>query len=334
MKQALRAHRYLVGLVVFAAIAAGVGVKETSHSVPTGSATVQLLIDSPQSALADLKQETLPLVARSQVFAQLMTSGAVLNSIAKTAGVPAADVTAEGPYSGAGQGLDVPTPSEARGPQIVATTALYHLVFVADANIPLVTASVEGPSPAAAGKLANAIYPGVEAWLKQLQESGAIPPSTRVTIRQLGEAQAGTVNSSSATMLAGLVGAAVLLIGLLAIVALESTKRNATDSVGQSEPVKQEGVARTHLAVSKGTPPIELDPTDDVLRPDEDLAVPAARRDGTGASPAVPNGLRRLDHTLDAAMGGARRLPDTTPVGSRSAGRSESARSDRPTGDF
>jgi capsular polysaccharide biosynthesis protein len=222
MLQALRARWYLAAVVVLAAAGAAVAVKLSSHSVPTGAATVQIMVDSPQSALADLKQDPLPLVSRATVFSQLMTSGVVLNDIAQTAGVPSSAVTAEGPYSGAGQALNVPTPSEARGAQIVATNAPYHLTFVPDANIPLVTVSVEGPSPAAAGKLANAVAPGVGSWLNGLQR--AIPAYHRVTIRQLGDAQAGVVNSSSSTTLAAVTGAAVLLIGLLLIIIVEGSR--------------------------------------------------------------------------------------------------------------
>lgn len=247
MTQALRARPYLVALVVLVAIAAAVGVKATSKSVPTGAATVQLMVDSPRSALADLKQDTLPLVARAQVFAQLMTSGAVLNSIAKAAGLPPRDVTAEGPYSGVGQALDVPTPSEARGVQLVATNAMYHLTIVPDTNIPLVTASVEGPNPTAAGRLANAVYPGVESWLKQLQASGTVPASARVTIRQLGDAEAGTVNSSSATTIAGAAGVAVLVVGCLLLIGLERRRPHGVDTAA-SMPGLGDGVDMVALA--------------------------------------------------------------------------------------
>jgi hypothetical protein len=131
-------------------------------------------------------------------------------------------VTAEGPYSGAAQALNVPTPSEARSSQLVATKALYHFTFVPDANIPLVTVSVEGPTPAAAGNLANAVVPGVRTWLASLQ--AAVPTYHRVTIRQLGDAQAGEINASSSTTLAGVAGFAVLLMGLLVIVLVENRR--------------------------------------------------------------------------------------------------------------
>lgn len=225
MKQVLRHQPLLIAVTVIAAVAAGVGTKLTSHAIPTGAATVQLVVDSRQSALADLKQDPLPLVSRAQVFAQLMSSSAVLDAIARAAGIPVSDVTAEGPYSGVGQPLDVPTPSEARGTQLVATNVPYHFTFVPDANIPLITASVQGPTPALAGRLANAVYPGIKAWLSTLQSSSGVPVKARVTLRQLGDAQAGTVNASSATTLAGIAAGAVLLIGFIGLCAVEARRR-------------------------------------------------------------------------------------------------------------
>ena len=228
--RALKAHKILVGLVVLLAIGAGVAMKVRSHSVPTGSATSQLLIDSPQSALADLQQDTGPLAARAAVYAQLMTSSAVLQKIAHAAGVPAGELTAEGPYSGVGQVLDVPTPSEARGAQLLASKDQYHLSFVAQQDLPVITVSVTGPTAATAGRLANSVASGVQSWLSSVEDSNSLPDGKRVTIRELGDAQAGAVNSSSGTMLAGVAGVAVLMIGLLCVILIEGRRvRRPTD---------------------------------------------------------------------------------------------------------
>jgi len=218
---ALRRRRLLMVIVVLAAIGAAVAVKETSHSIPTGAATAQLLVDSPQSALADLQQDTAPLATRASVYAQLMTSGAVLEAIAKTAGIPPTEVTAAGPYTGAGEVLDVPTPSEARGAQIVAAKPTYRLSFVAQTDLPLITVSAQAPTPAAAGNLADSVVLGTSSWLAALQASGKVPSDHRVTLRQLGDAQASVVNASSATALAGVAAMAILMLGLLAIVAID-----------------------------------------------------------------------------------------------------------------
>jgi capsular polysaccharide biosynthesis protein len=226
---ALKAHKYLVALVVLVAIVAAGIVKMGSKSIATGTATAQILVDSTRSALANLQQDTGPLAARASVFAQLMTSGVVLESIAHSAGLPPSQVTAEGPYSGSGQVLDVPTPSEARGSQVVATKLKYHLSFVAQQTLPVITASVTGPNADVAGRLANAITPGVQSWLDTLEKTSGTKLRQRVTVRQLGDAQAGTVNSSSGIALAAVAALGILIVGLLGVSLFDLRRRESAD---------------------------------------------------------------------------------------------------------
>jgi len=223
--RALRTRWYL--FIPLLAIAAGgaMAARQAANTAPTGAATVQILIDSPASALANLGQDPGPLASRASVFAQLMTSDAVVRSIAQAAGIPATDITAEGPYSGAGQTLNVTMPSEARGAQLIASKPENRLTFVAQNQLPIVTVSVQAPTPEAAGAIANAVYPGVEAWVKTLDTNNSIQPSKLVTLRQLGNAQAGAVDASSTSMMGAAAGAAILLFGTLAILGLDAVLR-------------------------------------------------------------------------------------------------------------
>jgi capsular polysaccharide biosynthesis protein len=226
----LRARWWATLAIGVLAIGVAVAVRETVSSVPTGAATVQILVDSPDSALANLSQETVPLTTRASVFAQVMTSAAVLEDIAASAKVPVSEITAQGPYSGPGQALDVVTPSEARGSQLLAQTVKYRLTFVAQTNEPVVTASVQGPNAAAAASVAASIYPGVQRYVSTLQQQSATPVQHRVTIRQLGPPQAGPVNSSarSTLMVAAFIG--VLLLGLLLLLGIEGMRRRADEA--------------------------------------------------------------------------------------------------------
>jgi capsular polysaccharide biosynthesis protein len=206
------------------------GAGQLAHSTPTGSATVQVLVDSPQSALADLLQSTAPLTTRATLLAQVMASQTVLEGIAASAGVPVGELTAQGPYSGAGQALDVVTPAEARSNQLLGEGASYRLVFVAQTDEPVITASVQGPTAATAGRVAEAVYPGVQRYIAALQQQAKVKPAQRLTIRQLGPAQASTVNSSSRLTLMAVAALAVLLLGLLALLAVEALRRRPPDT--------------------------------------------------------------------------------------------------------
>ena len=226
----LRARWWATLAIVVLAIGAAVAVREGVSSTPTGAATVQILVDSPDSALANLSQETVPLTTRASVFAQVMTSAAVLEDIAASAGVPVSQITAQGPYSGPGQALNVVTPSEARSNQLLTQTVKYRLTFVAQTNEPVVTASVQGPDAASAARVAAGIFTGVQHYVSTLQTQSATPAQHKVTIRQLGPPQSGAVNSSarSKLMIAALLG--VLLLGLLVLLGVEGMRRRADEA--------------------------------------------------------------------------------------------------------
>jgi capsular polysaccharide biosynthesis protein len=217
--------------IVVLAFAAAFAVRASVASIPTGAATVQILVDSPDSALANLSQETGPLTTRASVFAQVMTSAAVLEDIATKAGVPVSQITAQGPYSGTGEPLDVVTPSEARANQLLAQTVKYRLTFLAQTDEPVVTASVQGPNAAAAARVAASILPGVQNYVATLQQQSATPAQHRVTIRELGPPQAGAVNSSTRSTLTVAAFLGVLIIGLLALLGVESARRRTRERV-------------------------------------------------------------------------------------------------------
>jgi capsular polysaccharide biosynthesis protein len=267
----LRTRWYATLAIVVLAIGVAVVVRMTVSSIPTGAATVQILVDSPDSALANLSQETIPLTTRASVFAQVMTSAAVLEDIAKSAGVPVSQITAQGPYSGAGQALDVVTPSEARASQLPAQTVKYRLTFVAQTNEPVVTASVQAPSAASAARVAGSIFTGVQHYVSTLQAQSATPAQHRVTIRQLGPPQSGPVNSSarSKLMIAALLG--VLLLGLLILLGVEGMRRRADEAAAfESERLPD----FDHLPLYMRSP----------AKPDPDSPAPVS----AGGAPAEP----------------------------------------------
>jgi capsular polysaccharide biosynthesis protein len=228
----LWARRLATAVVLVLALAAAGALKLSSHSVPTGAATIQILVDSPSSELANLSQDPAPLISRAAVFAQVMTSDAVLREIAKAANLPAQQLTAQGPYSGSGQVLNAITPAEARSSQLVAEKAPYRLTFLAQQDQPVITVSVQGPNALAAARVADAVYTGVQAYVTTAQQAGATPAQHRVTLRALGPAQAATVNNGSRATLMVAAFFGVLMLGLLGIVGVESMRRRNRELVG------------------------------------------------------------------------------------------------------
>ena len=133
-------RKIALALVLIAATGLAYMMGSRSETTTTGAATTQILIDAPQSALANLKQNTLPLTTRAGMFAQFMASTAVRESIGRAAGVPASQIVAKGPFD---------DPDAAPTGVTAATDAgaapAYVLTFVAQEELPIVTVYAAAP---------------------------------------------------------------------------------------------------------------------------------------------------------------------------------------------
>jgi hypothetical protein len=228
---------FVCGLALLAALYAGyhVGPSGVSKRGRTfGAAQTQVLVDSPKSALANLKQDTIPLTTRAGVFAQLMASSSVRAEIARISGIPAREITARGPFDD-----PAAAPSDAavaRAPKLPSETAAagrhYRLTFVAQQDLPLVTVYAEAPDSARASRLANAVTPAVRAHIARLHEQGDLPATRRVVIRSLGAAEGGTVNTGTSKMTMLLAFLAILVLGSVGILLAGRAQQAASDPVG------------------------------------------------------------------------------------------------------
>ena len=89
--------RLWVGLGVLVAGVAAVAMFAMSHSTVYSIASTQMLVDSPDSALANSNTLLAGYVARAGVFARLMTSDEALHYIGKAAGINGNLIEATGP---------------------------------------------------------------------------------------------------------------------------------------------------------------------------------------------------------------------------------------------
>jgi capsular polysaccharide biosynthesis protein len=287
--QALRRRWYATAAIVIAAVIVGAGLAASAGSSPKGTATVQILVDSPVSALVNLQANQTALGSRASVLAQAMSSDAVVSAIAKSAGVPVDEVTAQGPYTGSGESLDVPTPSEARGMQIGSAKDRYRLTIQAQQDLPIVTVGVQGPTPGQAGALANQVLAGTEAWLATLTTSSQVKTGDVVRLRQLGDAQAGSVNSRTSEIIGAIGAVAVLMLGLLAIV-LTDPKRRAGRA---RERARAEFLLKAALERDYGAElrPLPVGARAQNGRRDDDLDDPAADEEFDDSGAAWLDGL-------------------------------------------
>lgn len=212
-------RRRLVALgAVIAAIAAllsvySIGLFPPSLSSRTNvfaTASTQLLVDTPDSAFADLANDLTPLETRASVFARFLASPAALELIAREADVPLSSIEAQGPYD-----INLPVIQQEptagqRSSQIIGEGALYRLRFENNPVLPIVSIFAQAPTKAEAVALADAAPRALRVYINGIQAQQDTPDDRRVVIRKLGDAEGGVVNEGANLQIALLVFIVVL----------------------------------------------------------------------------------------------------------------------------
>lgn len=188
------------------------GTSLKARSLQHSSATTQVLVDTPSSALGDLSGSFEQLNARAEVFANFMTSPAVLDLIGKQIGVSGDQIYAAGPLnSNLSKVVQEPTALK-RNIQITGEKDPYRLNYTSDPTTPTVGINAQAPTTAQAVALANAAAVGLREYVTQLQKANHVKAAARVTIRQLGTANGSVDDPGISKALAVIVFIAVFLL--------------------------------------------------------------------------------------------------------------------------
>jgi hypothetical protein len=192
-------------LVVFNVSPFSMSLSKRDHVEARGS--IEILIDSARSPIADVGRDLEPLTARAGVFARYMAGGNVIKQIAKTTGIPVKQIEVAGP---------APLPGEAAGATAPPTKVLpYGIQIVQRDELPIVNVETRAPTVPEARELAAAAPDAVSGIVSAIQEQQRIPDSKKVTFRVLGPAQADLTNEAL-----GVKAAAGIFIVLFALAVL------------------------------------------------------------------------------------------------------------------
>ena len=207
-----RRRLVLLGALV-AAAAAIVSVYSVSLYPPSlesrsnvfATASTQILVDTPDSAFADLSYELEPLQTRASVFARFLANPAALALISKQTGIPAAAIEAQGPYEQNVPLYQQEPTAEERSSQIIGEGSLYRLRFESNPELPIISVFAQAPTEAEAARLAEAVPTALHRYVERLQQQQHTPRKNRVEIRRLGHATGGVVNAGANREIAALV---------------------------------------------------------------------------------------------------------------------------------
>jgi hypothetical protein len=179
-----------------------------SRSLTMAAASTEVLVDTPDSVVLDLRQDTNDvesLTNRSVLLGNVMASAPVLEFIGRRAGVPGSVIKATTPRTpNAPRPFETPE-TKKKAADLLASTDQYRLNIEANPTVPVLKIYAQAPSARAAGQLANAAVDGLRDYLGQIADSRGTPPQQRVRVEQFGRAKGTVINggvSLQATVIA------------------------------------------------------------------------------------------------------------------------------------
>lgn len=182
------------------------GISKRTHVDAQGS--IEILVDSARSPIADARRDLAGLTTRAGVFARLMAGGNVIGQIAKETGIPVNQIDVVGP---------TPFPGEAPGAEESLQIHPYGIGVTQLSELPVVKVVTRAPTIEEARALAAAAPKAVGQVVKSIQVQQATPEDKRVEFRVLGPAQAAPMDDALGKKVALILFLVILVFCLLLI---------------------------------------------------------------------------------------------------------------------
>jgi hypothetical protein len=181
-------RKFLVVLALLVSAAVAVLFIKSQHPKVEAEGSIQVLVDSAKSPIADAHRDLGGLTARAGVFARLMAGGKVIERVSKQTGIPVRQIDVAGPS---------PLPGEAPGitePAVYANP--YRIEISQQPELPILTVVTHAPTTEEARALAAAAPLAMSREVAALQIQQETKESKRIEFRTLGPAQAALVDDS------------------------------------------------------------------------------------------------------------------------------------------
>jgi hypothetical protein len=220
-----------VAISVLAVFDVGVlppSISKREHVDAKGS--IEILIDSSRSPIADARRDVTGLTARAGVFARLMAGGNVVRRIARSVDVPVKQIDVAGPTPLPGQAAGVAQPPPQLHP--------YGISIEQAEELPIVTVNTRAPTVPEARAMAAAAPGAVRHMVKSIQEQQGTPTGKRVELRVLGPALAAPNDEALGKKVALALFAVLLIVSIVLILGIPrliAAWRSAPDGLGPDD---------------------------------------------------------------------------------------------------
>ena len=140
-----------------------------------------------------------------------------------------------------------------RNVEITGETTPYRLNFDTDPNLPTIGIYAQAPTTKQSIALADAAAASLSQYVTSLENTGSVPPKSRIAIRQLGEANGAVVDGGISKAIAGMTFIGVFLVWcvlvLLAARFRETWRASATLSDSEEREAEERQTQSAQLAL-------------------------------------------------------------------------------------
>jgi hypothetical protein len=189
------------------------------RSLEMATASTHALVDTPRSAVLDLRQDTYMLANltnRTVLLGNVIANGSVRAYIARRVHVTPDRLHIAVPLTPDQPRARVGPDNERHAADILKSTDQYRLNIEANPTVPVMDIYAQAPTAPEAATLANAAIDGLRAHLDGLAQTARTPQASRIRVVQLGRATGAVVNGGANVQVA-------LLVFVLALAALLAT---------------------------------------------------------------------------------------------------------------
>lgn len=170
----------------------------TPRSLEMATASTHVVVDTPTSALVDLRQDTYSLdglTNRAVLLGNVISSTTVRQGIAERAGIPVERLVVQAPLTPKQSAPAVASENRRTTGDIVKSTDHYRLNIQSNPSVPVLDIYAQTPTAESAAVLVNAAVEELQAYLVQLAADEKTPPHKQITLIQLGKARGQIINA-------------------------------------------------------------------------------------------------------------------------------------------
>lgn len=169
----------------------------TPRALELATASTHMVVDTPDSALIDLRQDTYSLEGlrnRAVLLGNVMASTQVQQRIAARADVPVERLRVQAPLTKEQSAPPVDSENARHTSDILKSMDQYRLNIQANPTVPMLDIYAQAPNARAAAALANAAVEEIKTYLATLAQTQKTPAKDQIHLVSLGKAEGVVIN--------------------------------------------------------------------------------------------------------------------------------------------